>query len=271
MSSWFETFQELKSSGVEFVVVTQTAVRGHAPQNIGARAFIGREGLIAGTVGGGKVEARAIEHAQLLLENRDTTRLIESVTWNLTRDIGMTCGGEASFLFEVHGRSDLTIRLFGAGHVAQAVVRASLPLSCRITVIDPRPEWLEKMPRDPKIEIVCNEDMPAVVKRFSRDDYFLVLTRGHASDLPVLRAIYSEFGEPRYIGCMGSDVKALKLRKELSDSGVTSEAISRFRCPIGIRVGRNDPAEIAISILAEVLERRDSSDPSSKWRDSDKD
>lgn len=269
MSSWFETFQELNSSGAEFVVVTQTAVRGHAPQNIGARAFIGRDGLIAGTVGGGKVEARAIEYAKQLLENRDHTRLIESVTWNLTRDIGMTCGGEASFLFEVHGRSDLTIRLFGAGHVAQAVVRACLPLSCRITVIDPRPEWLEKLPRDPKLQIICREDMPSVVKQFSREDYFLVLTRGHASDLPVLRTIYADLGEPRYIGCMGSDIKALKLRRELAESGVSKEAISRFHCPIGYRIGRNDPAEIAISILAEVIHCRDTSDPSSKWRDAD--
>lgn len=58
----------------------------------------------------------------------------------------MTCGGVVTLLFEPFGPAPWRIALFGAGHVAQAVARLLVPLDCQVEVIDPRPEWLAKLP-----------------------------------------------------------------------------------------------------------------------------
>ena len=96
-------------------------------------------GLIAGTVGGGKVEAKALGLARDLIEQKAATR---SVEWHLQKDVGMTCGGRVRLYFETFLASDWHIVIFGAGHVAQALIRTLLSLDCRITCVDPRADWL---------------------------------------------------------------------------------------------------------------------------------
>ena len=85
-------------------VVTVTGVRGSVPGEVGAKMVVGADGRILGTVGGGKVESKAVEVAAEMLSGG--TRCVLA-TWNLQRDVGMTCGGEMSFLFErVAGRPE---------------------------------------------------------------------------------------------------------------------------------------------------------------------
>ena len=96
---FYKRLQELLEQGIPFVQVTMINVHGSAPQDVGARALITEQGLDYGTVGGGKVEAQAIVTAQGILHS-PTQATKQMVTWNLQRDIGMTCGGEVSFFFE---------------------------------------------------------------------------------------------------------------------------------------------------------------------------
>src|SRR5450759_2662230 len=96
--SFWEASLELHQSGVAFSVVTLTHVRGHAPQEMGAKMLVTVDGLYWGTVGGGKVEAQAIEHAASLLKKIPADQVTavfppETVKWNLQHDVGMTCGG----------------------------------------------------------------------------------------------------------------------------------------------------------------------------------
>ncbi len=83
------------------------------------------------------------------------------------------------------------------------------------------------------------------------------MTRGHASDLPVLRRIYQSERQFPYVGVIGSRAKAAVLRKELAQVSIDPAALT-FRCPIGLPIGENYPGEIAISIAAELLQVRDS-------------
>ena len=92
--------------------------QGSTPQDAGTKMLVDESGLAHGTVGGGKVEHRAIEYAQQMLG--DDSRNREIVDWNLQRDIGMTCGGLVKLFFEVFNRDDWHIVIFGAGHVSQA-------------------------------------------------------------------------------------------------------------------------------------------------------
>ena len=81
----------------------------------------------------------------MLAEPEASAPGVRLVEWNLQRDVGMTCGGVVKLFFETYNHSQWQIAIFGAGHVAAAVVHCLLPLECRVTCIDPREEWLDRL------------------------------------------------------------------------------------------------------------------------------
>ncbi|MBT9558410.1 MAG: XdhC family protein [Myxococcales bacterium] len=238
---------ELGDTGA--VVITLVAARGSAPQEVGAKALVTASGLDCGTVGGGKLEAAAVRHATTLLG----TGQVDLVTWNLQTDIGMTCGGVVTVLFEAYGPAPWRIALFGAGHVAQAVARLLVPLDCQVDVIDPRPDWLAKLPSAPNLRARLDPAPARLVAGLPDGTFVAALTQGHATDLPVLTEAL-RWGRFGYLGAIGSAVKASRLRRELEEAGLDP---SPLHCPIGLPIGRSEPAEIAISIVAQLLEIRD--------------
>ncbi len=247
--------QQLLDAEQPFVVVTLIAIRGSAPQVVGAKAIVTPVGVVCGTVGGGKVEAAAIVHAQKLLEQTGATT--DWVTWNLQTEIGMTCGGEVKLFFEVHAHSTWPIVVFGAGHVAQAVVRLLTTLNCHITCVDSRRDWLEKLPTHPKLRAVCASEPRSVVASQPSGAYFVLMGKGHATDLPVLHEILTTRQAP-YVGVIGSAQKASILRRDLAAQHVPGDRIASFHCPMGLDIGDNTPAEIAISVAGQLLQFRDS-------------
>lgn len=260
-ATFFESAAELETAGIPFFVVTLAGTRGHAPQDPGAKVIITEQGRVWGTVGGGKVEAKAITFAQeKLAAKKDSETAVDApelVTWNLQKDVGMSCGGEVTFLFERFSGISWTIVVYGAGHVAQMLVRQLLMLDCKVICVDTRSEWLEKMPKDSrKLTLAHVENLAESVKDFPSDAFYTVMTRGHATDLPVLEALLKR-GMPPYLGAIGSDVKAIKIRKDLRELGFNDATIAGVRCPMGLDIdNRNAPAEIGISIAAELIKVR---------------
>ncbi len=254
MAVW-DCIDTLRKLEEDFIVITVAAQRGSVPSEAGAKAVVTREGLAAGTLGGGKVEARAIDQALAMLGATTRTAL---VTWNLQRDIGMTCGGEMTLLFErVAARHHWHVVIFGAGHVSQALVRILATMRCQIEVIDERPDWLARLP---ELANVRRHSVPAFedgVLLVQQGSFVLSITKGHASDRPVLRELLLRHGPmPAFIGVIGSAAKRATLHRELSEDGVPKERLSSITCPVGLPIGGNDPAEIAISIAAQLLEKR---------------
>lgn len=242
---------ELADSGEPFVAVTLIEATGSTPADAGAKMLVTAAGLDAGTVGGGRVEAKAIAVAQEMLAERAGCR---SVDWSLKADVGMTCGGRVRIFFEPVGVATWPIVVFGAGHVTQALAELLVQLPCQLTCIDPRGDWLERLPAG--VRRVEAADPPAEVERLPDDAMVLCMTRGHSSDLPVLEAIFKSGRMFPYLGAIGSRAKAAVLRKELLAAGVPEERIA-FHCPVGLPIGSNHPAEIAVSIAAQLLEARD--------------
>ncbi len=245
--------QQLLDAGQPFCVVTLIDVRGSAPQVVGAKAIVGLDGIVSGTVGGGKIEAAAIAHAQELLNTR---RANDWVTWNLQTQIGMTCGGEVKLFFEVHTRTTWPIVVFGAGHVSQALVRLLLTLDCHVSCVDTRAEWLSKLPEHPKLTKLLTSEPSQLVCQQPDNAYFVLMSKGHASDLPVLVEILRNRQAP-FVGVIGSQQKASVLRRDLQARELPAELVQAFHCPIGLDIGNNTPAEIAISIVAQLLTFRD--------------
>ena len=84
----------------------------------------------------------------------------------------------------------------------------------------------------------------------------LSLTKGHSSDRPVLRELLRKFPGFAYAGVIGSASKRAVLMRELREDGIPEELLEKVICPVGLPIGGNDPAEIAISIAAQLLEKR---------------
>src|SRR3954454_2659557 len=163
MPTFFDALTELMAAEPPLVAVTAVDTIGSAPQDRGAKMIVTAEGLRFGTVGGGKVETKAIAEAQAMLrgETAETTKFAQ---WNLNKDVGMTCGGVVKLYFESHNVGRWRIVVFGAGHVANALVNLLVHLDCHVTCIDPRQKWLDKLPDSPKLTRLCSDDMPSLVK-----------------------------------------------------------------------------------------------------------
>ncbi len=258
--SYIEELARLSATGQPFVSVNVIETVGSVPQKSRNKMLVTGDGLVYGTIGGGKVEHKAIQESRQMLASESSIRdcLVE---WNLQTDVGMTCGGVVKMYFEVYNRDDWRVVVFGAGHVAQALLRCLAQLECQVTCIDPRTEWLAKLPASDRLKVVCCQDPSEQVASLTDNDFVVCMTMGHGTDLPILAAIYNrqmnDNLKPPYLGVIGSSAKRKVLQRELAEQGIPSEVSDSLICPIGMKIGSSQPAEIAISIVAELLQCRD--------------
>ena len=258
-NSFYVDLGALEQSGAAFVLVVLVEALGSTPQDTGAKMLVTPGGLHMGTVGGGRVEAKAIAFAQdLLAQSGPDATKPRFVSWTLKGDAGMTCGGAVKLYFEPHlaRRSGWPIAIFGAGHIAQALLPVLLPLPCSIDVFDSRAEWIARLPRAFNLRASAEPDLAAVVDTLPDHAFVLCMTQGHRTDRPILHRALSTRNFP-YLGCIGSDAKAAILRDELISEGIAPERATQFHCPMGLEFGTNHPHEIALSIAAQLLTERD--------------
>lgn len=251
-----ERLAEMAAEGEPFVLVTLVEAVGSTPQDAGTKMLVDAGGLRFGTVGGGKVEQQAIATARGLLAD-PAAAACTLVEWNLKRDVGMTCGGTVKLLFEAYHVHPWRVVVFGAGHVGQAVIRCLLLLDCQVACIDSRPEWLARLPESGQLEAVRLDEPRDYVGRLRKGDHVVCMTMGHATDRPILEAIFRSGVELASVGVIGSRSKREVLRRELEAAGIAAAALERLRCPIGLPLGSNQPGEIAVSVAAEILQIRD--------------
>lgn len=251
---FFRHAEALSQSHEDFITVTWVRSEGHAPQDIGAKAIVTRRGLHWGTVGGGKVEGRAITFSQELLTSPDETTSPLLLRWDLQKDIGMSCGGAVTMLFERFLARPWSVVVFGAGHVGQALVRSLALLDCHVTCVDTRREWLDRLPPAQAGSFAIHEldNMAQFARDLPESTYCVLVTKGHDTDVPILRELLKKSKLP-YLGVIGSKVKGRILRADMMREGFSREDASRFHCPLGLAMGTHQPAEIAVSIVAQLL------------------
>jgi xanthine dehydrogenase accessory factor len=254
--SFIRQIESLQHEGVPFCVATIVDARGSIPQITGARAIFTGKGLVHGTVGGGTLEATCQKKALELLDGGEAVST-HFQRYNLQKDLGMTCGGELALFFEVH-RQELTwnIVIFGAGHVAQSLCRFLVELDCHVVCVDTRAEWLERLPRNDKLEACHVSNYCDGVDRIVPGADVILMTMGHGSDLPILKAIEKRKIATSHLGVIGSDAKSGIVRRQLAEDGLPREFIDGIVCPLGDKVGNNTPAEIAIGIVSQLLRLR---------------
>jgi xanthine dehydrogenase accessory factor len=229
-------------------MVTVVKVEGSTPRDTGAKMLVTSEGLAWGSIGGGKLEALAIEDAKASLGKGEPSYQ----SYPLCVKAGQCCGGNTEVFIEVLGRGPL-LYLFGAGHVGRALCHVLRGTPFTLHVVDPRPEWLQSSELPPGLQL-HGEGWLHFAKQAEWSDrvYAAVMTHSHDVDLEVIRDLASR--ETAYLGLIGSRTKWARFQSLLKTDGITQARLDRIRCPIGLDLGPGKaPQEIAIAIAAQLL------------------
>lgn len=145
--------------------------------------------------------------------------------------------------------------LCGGGHVSLEVAHIAQRLEFEITVIDDREEFANPQRFPMASQVLCMPFMEALDQLGSGPtDYFVILTRGHAFDGKCLAHVLK--GDYAYVGMIGSKVKVAAVMKQMLSDGYSRAQLAGVHTPIGLSIGAQTPAEIAVSILGEIIQER---------------
>jgi len=230
--------------GEVIALVTVVETKGSTPREVGAKMVVGKDGLIAGTIGGGITEAKIIEEAkQAIKEGKE--RLL---TYHLTKeeaalDEGAICGGEMKVFIDVIQPKE-EVLIFGAGHIAVYVSKLMKMIGFANK---------ERFPESDEI-IIESIDKALQHIKITPSTYIIIVTRGHLQDQEVLASVIES--DAAYIGMIGSRKKNATVFQYLEEQGVSAQELKKVHAPIGIDIGAQTPEEIAVSIIAEIIEVR---------------
>ena len=233
----------------------ETSASGSVPGKIGAKMIVYGDGSIEGTVGGGGVEKHAIADALEIIK----TQAPQLKEYNLKNDLGMTCGGEVTIYIEPLSKP-AKLYIFGAGHIGKILARYAPEMDFETYLIDFRAELFDPHDNNPYRKIV-KPYLEAIAEiSFDAVSYVVIVTPNHVMDEDVLAAVGKK--ELAYLGLIGSKRKIETLRKLfLQENVMTEEELNRVDMPIGIKFNAITPAEIAVSILAKLIDVKNTSTP----------
>jgi xanthine dehydrogenase accessory factor len=261
-AGWLAAVARLRTRREAGVLVTLAAVRGHAPRAAGAKMVVGAT-QTWGSIGGGNLEAVAIERARELLA---TPRAVpELITSALSDKVAyqhgvQCCGGEVTVLLEPLPVAP-AVAIFGVGHVGLELARILARHDLDLHLVDTRPEQLTDERLAVLADAVANvhvHNVPVlpeiVLGELPPGSHVLIMTHDHAEDAALCDAVLRE-GEFGSVGLIGSSGKWARFRQRLADEGGhPPEAIERIRTPIGRSdIAGKEPATIAVSVAADLL------------------
>lgn len=237
---------ELAVAHAAFVLATVVGTKGRTPRDEGARMLVFPDGSIEGTIGGGGVEQLATEAALARLESKNSG--VEQFV--LSEEAAQCCGGVMDIYFECHGSEQRCV-LFGAGHVAEALVPMLTPSPMEVVVVDHRPDW-NSAGRYPGARRVLDYDEGvALAHENPGATLACVLTCSHDIDCDILVNMLTK--PPAFVGLIGSTSKRAGFVGRLTARGVSEQDIERIHCPIGIGDTGKAPTLVAVSIAAQLL------------------
>lgn len=231
-------------------LVTVVRAQGSTPQRAGAKMLVYADGRTVGTIGGGCYENDAFWKAREAIASGKSSLQHYDLNDDFAQENGLICGGRMDVHIDPLSPTP-PLYIVGAGHVGWHLARAAADAGFRLHVIDDR-EKFANAERFPGAEVVV-ESIPEWLHRadIAPSAYVVVVTRGHQHDLDAMRALAAR--DLRYLGLIGSRAKVARIYDALLAEGMPSECLQRVHAPIGLEIGAITPAEIAISILAELI------------------
>ena len=254
MDDIYESIASLRRRGEKAVLATIVSTCGSAPRKESAKMLVLTNGKIIGTIGGGAIEYQAYQEALKLIKGNESKLAHYELTNADASKEGMTCGGTVDvFLEPIKPLPSLII--FGGGHISFFLARIGKMVDFRVTIIDDRPEFANHE-RFPEADETIAEDMASVMKRLeiNGSSYIVIVTRGHMKDELVLE--WAATTAAGYIGMIGSKRKIKTSFTYLKTKGITQEQLDKVHSPIGLSIGAETPEEIAVAIMAEIIQIR---------------
>lgn len=259
--------KDLIEKGEDFVVAKVVDTTGSTPRKKGAVLLVKKDGTTYGTVGGGKLEAETERIALETFQTKESKIYHFRLKPEDQQGLDMRCGGDAdvsieyveasrpeSFIMDFNLKT--TAYIFGAGHVGLALEPALRYVNFATVVIDDRPDFAnrQRFPDADKVVVIKSfldayEDMIT-----DENSYVIIVTRGHSGDYDVLKQTLKR--TTAYIGMIGSKGKVAEVYKMLKEDGFSQEELNRVYSPIGLSIHAETPEEIAISIVAEMIQVR---------------
>jgi len=237
----FNNLATIVDHGHTGVLITRIS-EGINPADTACRILIGKSGLITGELAGMPPNL-----------NQRLPHLMK------TRQVALFESEDGDILFIESIKPDDVLYLFGAGHISRHVATLAEMVGFTVVVIDDREEFANRK-RFPKAkEIIVTPFGTAFDKiNINSSSYVVIVTRGHAHDRDVLRQALNDPGV--YIGMIGSRRKIKIIYRSLMADGISTDQLDQVHSPIGLSIGAQTPEEIAVSIVAELIQVRTSFD-----------
>ena len=246
----YEEIVRLKKERVPAAIATVIETRGSTPRKAGAKMLVRRDGSITGTVGGGKTEADTIAAAQEVIR-AGVPRTLE---FSLTRESGGVCGGSLVIYLEPLVVPDHLI-VVGDGHVGRAVSQSARAAGFMVSLIGLA---------EPNAACGAGEDaifhpLERLGEAFAAigadaSTYIFIATSDHHHDFEAASAALAT--ESCYIAVIGSRKKKAAMDEYLRARGFDGEAVGRIVSPAGLDIGAETPAEIGVSVVAQMIKLR---------------
>lgn len=250
----YDRISEHQQKGIPVILITVVSKKGDGPVEIGKKMLLSSDGGAYGTVGGGALEYEAIEMGKVLLKEKrshleryvlNEGKIVEEAT-----TLPMACGGVVELFYDYIGSNQVII--FGGGHVGKALVHILKTLNFDITIIDEREGMLDDLEgahRRFTMEYIDYLEQEGI----QEGSYVLICSPSHKFDFVIMHHILSKQYKPKYIGMLCSKVKLADFLKRTYDAFGDEVDLSNFYSPLGLDTGGGSPAEIAVSIAAEML------------------
>ncbi len=237
-------------------VVVATLIRVLAAGvDLGAKLLVHPDGSRLGGLGGGALEeAVAADALAALSDRRRSNAQAPYYTAAGQRVDGPDADAVYQVMLEVVEARPVLL-VVGAGHIGQAVTRLGEHVGFSVAVVDDRPEFANR-DRLPEADRILCGDPTESLRGFPIDasTYVVLVSRGHRQDEQALREVATRGAA--YVGMIGSRRRVTTVLQHLADEGLPAEALRRVRTPIGLDIGAETPEEIAVSIIAEIIQAR---------------
>jgi xanthine dehydrogenase accessory factor len=255
MEAVFEEIARIRAQGEKGAIASVISSRIPPAMKDKAKLVLRADGTVVGRLGeGGFIEEYVRQKAEDVMREDYLTVLQVEVGEDDAQRWGLDPGDTLDVFVEPIVAIP-TLYLFGGGHVSLQIAKIATMVGFKTVVIDDRPAFANKE-RFPMADATLVEDLTTVFERLNIDDqsYIVAVTRGHQHDEPVVeQAIRTS---ARYIGMIGSKRKITRMWKKLIERGADRDRLAQVHAPIGLEIGADTPEEIAVSIVAQLIQAR---------------
>jgi len=248
---FYQQVLKAKEENKIYAVATVVSTQGNTPRTAGAKLLVLASGELYGSVGGGIVEKQTIADCMEAMHTGKPLLKTYSAISQEVADKGMVCGNNMTVFIEP-GEQLPYLYLCGCGHVAQAVLPLAKAMGFYVVAIDARDvtPFADALKGADELHVFHSFDEMEQLEFVSGASY-IICSFSHKTDGEILGMVLNK--KPGYVGMLGGKPKIRALFGRLLEMGYSQEALEAVHAPIGLDIGGEKPAHIAVSVMAEVM------------------